>query len=76
MKTLKDLEAMKTQKCAPFENAYEFLMESLVDYYVSKFDGVNRIKAELSEWEPEAKRVIIREVGIRVKGMGLQDFAL
>lgn len=76
MKTLKDLEAMKTQKSAVFGNAYEFLMERLADYYVSKIDGENRIKAELSEWDTEAKQAIIQEVGIRVKGMGLQDFAL
>lgn len=76
LRTLKDLEDMKFKKTRPFENAYEYFIENLVNDYVSKFDGVNRIKAELSEWDTEAQQVIIQEVSIRVKGLGLQDFEL
>ena len=76
MKTLKDLEKMKTQKAIPFENAYEFLIERFVDFYIAKPNGIDRIKAELSEWEPEAQEFIIEEVISRVNAMGGHDFEL
>ena len=36
MKTISDLENMKRQKCLPFENAYDYLMMTLEDFYVAK----------------------------------------
>lgn len=76
MRTLKDLEDMKFKKTQPFENAYEYFIESFVNDYVSRFDGANRIKAKLSEWDTEAQQVIIQEISNRLIEMGLQDFEL
>lgn len=76
MKTLSDLEQMKNQKAIPFENAYEFLIERLVDFYIAKSNGIDRIKSELSEWDSDAKEEIIREVRIRCYEAGVRDFNL
>lgn len=58
MKTVKDLEEMKSKSMFPFENQYEFLFATLEDYYIAKTDGMNRIKIELSYWDTEAQKVI------------------
>lgn len=76
MKTLKDLEDMKSQKCAPFANAYEYFFMMLTDFYISKVDGSDRIQKELSKWDMEARRAIVAEVERRVKAQGIEDFEL
>lgn len=58
MKTVKDLEDMKSKNMIPFGNQYEYFFVTLEDYYIAKLDGKNRIKAELSNWDTEAQRVI------------------
>lgn len=62
MKTVKDLEEMKNKSMIPFGNQYEFLFATLEDYYIAKMDGINRIKAELSNWDAEAQRVIVNRL--------------
>lgn len=76
MKTLKDLEDMKSQKCAPFENAYEYFFMRLTDLYISKMNGADRIKRELSEWDFESRQFIFEEMKKRLNESGIQDFEL
>ena len=62
MKTLKDLEEMKKIPMIPFENQYDYLFATLEDYYIAKMDGINRIKAELKNWDIEAQKVIVNKL--------------
>lgn len=73
MKTISDLENMKQQKCLPFDNAYDYLMMTLEDFYVAKSDGISRIKNELSGWDSESRRVIIEALIRNISGT-LHDF--
>ncbi|QGM30159.1 hypothetical protein GI482_07130 [Bacillus sp. N3536] len=69
MKTLRDLEELKNKPISPlilFGSAYEFLMERLADYIISKTDGEERIENELKDWDNEAQYVIKQEVRKRV----------
>ena len=59
MKTLKDLEQMKTQNCLSFGTQYDSFIGRLEDCFVNKPDGLSQITSELSQWEDEAKKVII-----------------
>jgi hypothetical protein len=61
MKTLKDLEEMKNVP-AMFGNQYNLLLMTLEDFYIAKLNGLDRIKAELSNWDNEAKKVIVNEL--------------
>lgn len=76
MKTLKDLEEMKTQAVKPFGSAYEYFFMNLVDWYISKVNGVERINNELLHWDMEARQVIVAEVEKRVRDYGIEDFEL
>ena len=62
MKTLKDLEEMKKIPMIPFENQYDYIFATLEDYYIAKMDGINRIKAELKNWDIEAQKVIVNKL--------------
>ena len=73
MKTISDLDNMKNQSCPPFESAYEYLISSLEDYYISKMDGKARIKHELNNWDKDAKKVII-DILIKRLRPTLMDF--
>lgn len=59
MKTLRDLESMKKQECTPFGSAYEYYLLMLEDSYLSKMDGIQRIKSFLQEWNLDAREQII-----------------
>lgn len=59
MKTMKDLEEMKTRTMPPFDSEYDYLFETLEDYYIAKMDGMSRIKRELSKWDRESASVIV-----------------
>ena len=67
MKTMVDLENMKLLRCPPFGSYYEYYIETLADYYISKFDGINRIKNELKDWNKETQNYI---VDILIKRIG------
>ncbi len=73
MKSIVDLEKMKSQKCIPFESAYEYLISTLEDYYIAKLNGKERIKHELSNWDREAQNAIIETLIVRISS-SLQDF--
>lgn len=73
MKTIKDLEKMKLQSSIPFGNAYELLLMSLEDFYISKLDGVERIKDELKGWDKEAQLYIV-DILIKRIDKELMDF--
>lgn len=74
MKTLKDLEKMKNETITPFGNQYDYLFARLEDYYIAKADGVNRIKAELQNWDKEAQQVIINELESIISASGIIRF--
>ena len=62
MKTLKDLEIMKNKNCSPFGTQYDYFLEKLKDCYISKLDGISRIKTELQDWNEETKQFIISDL--------------
>lgn len=69
LKTKHDLENLRNVKTNIFGNAYEFTMERLVDYYISKSDGIERIEHELTAWTIEAQKEILYEVCQRLEKM-------
>lgn len=73
MKTIEDLERMKLQSSIPFGNAYELLIMSLEDFYISKLDGKYRIKDELKDWDKEAQHYIV-DILIKRIEPGMIDF--
>ena len=62
MKTILDIENMKKQNTIIFDNAYNYLIEMLADYYISKNDGEIRIKNELDNWDLVAQKVILLDL--------------
>ena len=62
IKTIKDLEGMKNIPATVFGNQYDFFFARLEDYYISKANGLDRIRGELQEWDKESKRIIIEEL--------------
>lgn len=74
MKTILDLENMKEQPYLPFENAYEGLLTTLADDYIGKSNGLERIKAELDDWDKEAQTSIVNSLVDRISQSGLEDF--
>ena len=73
-KTIKDLEEMKSKSMIPFGNQYDFLFATLEDYYIGKTDGVNRIKAELSDWDIETQKVIANKLVEIISESGIIGF--
>ena len=63
MKTLIDLEDMKKENVVGFRrgntSVFEFFFLRLENYYLSKSNGLERIKSELNDWNDEAVDYII-----------------
>jgi len=74
MKTLKELETMKSTSCVPFDNQYKEFFLCLEDYYISKSNGLERIKSELNEWDDEAKKIIAHNLIEIILSSGIYDF--
>lgn len=74
MKTLKDLEDMKTQKSSLWGTQYDLFFARLEDYYISKLDGIDRIQAELSNWDKDAQEIIINELIRIISNSGIIGF--
>lgn len=73
-KTLRDLHDMKTTEVDLFGNQYNYFFATLEDYYIAKMEGRSRIKAELLQWDTEAKREIVEELADRLEATGLMNF--
>lgn len=73
MKTISDLENMKSQKSPISATAYEFFISRLEDYYISKSDGKMRIEHEFKLWDKEAQ-LVIANVLIKRIGQNMMDF--
>ena len=58
LKTIKDLMEMKNQKTTLFQNAFNFLLETMRDNSISKSDGENRNEILLSHYDEEAQAYI------------------
>lgn len=74
MKTLRDLEEMKNKAMIPFGNQYDYLFATLEDYYIAKLDGVDRIKAELQNWDKESQRFIVNKLADIISESGIIGF--
>ena len=74
MKTLKDLEKMKEEKCVSFGIQYDYFFGLLENYYIGKLDGVERIEAELKNWEKEVQYFIANELVDRIGKMENIEF--
>lgn len=73
-KTLKYLNDMKNNKMPPFDSQYEFFFMALEDYYITKMDGKERIKTELSKWDSETQKEIVNILADIIKSDGLIGF--
>lgn len=73
LKNKSELEAMKCKNCPPFENAYEHFIGLLEDYYISKYDGKERIAHELKNWDKSAQVQIVKVLIDRL-GKTMIDF--
>lgn len=69
MKTVRDHEELKSMQTIPFGSSYNFLIERLADYLISKGNGKERVEAEFKEWDDDARRVIRSEVTKRVQSI-------
>lgn len=73
MKTIEDLNKMKLKSCPPFGSTYDYLIETLSDYYIAKVNGKERIKSELNGWDKEAQLYIITILVKRI-AQSIKDF--
>lgn len=48
-------------------NSFEHFMNTLEDYYISKSDGIERIKSALNKWDSKARKTIIIELMKRLE---------
>lgn len=53
------------------KNSFEHFINTLEDYYISKFDGLERIKSALNNWDSKAKKAIIIELMKRFEENGI-----
>ena len=53
------------------QNSFEHFMNKLEDYYISKSDGIERIKSELNKWDSKARKTIIIELMKRFEKTGI-----
>lgn len=67
---------MKFQNMKPFENAFEYFFEQLVELYISKMDGAEQIRKELMNWDEESATYIVTELGKRIKMTDIQEFEI
>lgn len=74
MKTLRDLEDMKNKAMIPFGNQYDYLFATLEDYYITKMDGLDRIKSELRNWDKESQQVIVNKLVNIISENEITDF--
>lgn len=74
MKTFKNLEDMKKELCAPFGTQYDYFFEALADCYISKMSGIERIKAELEEWDNDTQQIIVYELIKVIEASGIIGF--
>lgn len=74
MKSIKDLQAMINEPCEPFINKYTWFLSYLEDSYLSKTDGVARIKCSLDEWDEETREHIVNVLSDMLLESGLENF--
>ena len=74
MKTRKDLEKMKKEKCVPFGTEYDYFFGLLENYYIGKMNGVERIEAELRNWDKDTQHFIVNELVDRIAKSGIMGF--
>lgn len=74
LKTLEDLENMKKEACIPYGTQYDYFFAALQDLYIAKLDGLSRIKAELEQWDDEAKEVIAEKLIDIISESGIMEF--
>lgn len=71
--TLDTITKMKAMGVAPCiinsfsKNKFEHFINTLEDYYISKPDGIERIKCVLNDWDLKARKTIIIELMKRLK---------
>lgn len=71
MKNIDDIIKLKESLC---DNKYQNYIETLFDYYISKLDGIARIKRELNKWDEESQRIIIVDLINIINDNYVMDF--
>lgn len=75
--TLDIIEKMKTEGIDTRiidifpKNSFDHLINTLEDYYISKPDGMERIKRELNDWDLKARKTIIINLMKRLEETGI-----
>lgn len=73
LKTIDDLENMKSQNDPIFSTAYESFISTLEDYYIAKLDGRERIAREFTLWNKDAQ-IAIANILIKRISQDIVDF--
>jgi hypothetical protein len=82
LKSINDIIVLKKSVCdvgkgTPFgayDNEYEHYIDALFDCYISKLDGIERIKCDLRKWDLEAKEIIIKDLLKIINSNHVKDF--
>ena len=53
------------------KNSFDHFINTLEDYYISKSDGIERIKSALNDWDFKARKTIIIELMKRIEKTGI-----
>lgn len=53
------------------KNSFDHFINTLEDYYISKSDGIERIKSVLNDWDSKARKTIIIELMKRIEKTGM-----
>ena len=61
MITIEDVIGMKEKDMRPFGTSYRWLFMTIEDYLISKFDGNNRVKQLLEDYDDQAKIYILHQ---------------
>ena len=70
MKTLKDLEEMKSKPSSPFGTQYNSLFMNLENAYIMSHIG--QIKTTLEDWDIECREFIVNELIRILKNGGMK----
>lgn len=76
MITVDDIIKWKEQGCPPFENRYIWFFLNIENDLISKFDGENRVKIFLSDYDYKAKLYIVHQFVVINYELGKQLFSL
>lgn len=71
MKTVKDWENMRSKGSMMFGTEYNYFIATLEDDYIKRSNGVDVIAKKLSDWDNEARSLIVDDVIKKLRRSGV-----